>query len=50
MGILERLFLDRSLRFKKLYESTPWWRFKKRMYLKKEWYTSRELMVKYRCN
>ncbi len=47
MGIIEKIFLERALRFKKLYESTPWWKFKRRIYLKKEWYASRELMIKY---
>lgn len=50
MNTIEKLFLERALRFKKLYESTPWWRFKRRRYFKKEWYESRKLMVKYHYN
>jgi len=50
MDIIEKLFLERAVHFKKLYESTAWWKFKKRWYFKKQWHESRELMVKYHYN
>jgi hypothetical protein len=50
METIERIFLERALKMKKLYESTPWWRFKIRRYFKKEWHLCRELMVKYGSN
>jgi len=50
MEIIERIFLERALHFKKLYESTPWWKFKKRWDFKKQWHESRKLMVKYHYN
>jgi len=40
-------FLDMALDYKKQYENTPWWRFKKRRELKKDWYSARELMMRY---
>lgn len=44
---IEEHFLNMALDFKKQYENTVWWKFKKRKELKRNWYVARECMVKY---
>ena len=43
----EEAFLDMALKYKREYDSTPWWKFAKRIELKKNWYSARECMVRY---
>ena len=47
METREETFLRMALEFKKQYEETAWWKFKKRIELKKSWYSARECMIRY---
>ena len=47
METREETFLRMALEFKKQYEETAWWKFKKRAELKKSWYSARECMIRY---
>lgn len=44
---LESEFLKIALDYKKQYDSTSWWKFKKRNELFKNWQSAKDLMVSY---
>lgn len=44
---LESQFLNMALDYKKQYESTSWWKFRKRKELYKNWQSAKNLMVRY---
>tara|TARA_R110002012_G_scaffold229791_1_gene402502 strand:- start:672 stop:836 length:165 start_codon:yes stop_codon:yes gene_type:complete len=43
----ELAFLELAKEYKQKYENTPWWKFKKRMELKKSWKSAIECMCRY---
>ena len=43
----EEAFLDMAIKYKKEYNTTSWWKFRKRIGLKKSWYSARDCMVRY---
>lgn len=42
----EDAFLDMAMKYKKEYEQTSWWKFSKRLELKKDWHASRECAMR----
>jgi len=43
----EELFLVMAMDYKKKYKETPWWMFRKRNELKKNWHSAIECMIKF---
>jgi hypothetical protein len=43
----EETFLNMAVKYKKEYEGTAWWKFSKRIELKKSWRSALECMVRY---
>lgn len=43
----QETLLNLALKYKKQYNECPWWKFKKRNKLYKNWQLALELMVKY---
>ena len=47
MNEQESGFLKLSLEYKRKYEETSWWKFRKRKYYKSMWYSARECLWRY---
>ena len=47
MNSIEKVYLDRSLFYKDLYQKCKWWEFKKKAEMKRRWFEARNKMVKY---
>ena len=45
----EEIFLNMALDYKRQYNDCAWWKFKKRIELRKSWQSALELMIRYSC-
>ena len=43
----EDIFLEMALGYKKMYNETAWWKFRKRAKLKKDWDEALVLMIRF---
>ena len=41
----EEIYLNESLKYKKIYDELSWWKFKARSEAKSMWYSARSLML-----
>ena len=47
MNGTERIFLDAALKYKREYETTKWWKFKKKRKAYNNWQNAIQCMVRY---